>query len=114
MVAALREHADVVVIDGPSLEDAAVASSLVPATSALLLVVRLDSTTRAQLKSAAQAVRLAAEREFGVIVNRRTPRRWRRRTTSRAAARLSAAPSPPAEAGADAGAHRHSASGSRA
>jgi succinoglycan biosynthesis transport protein ExoP len=114
VIAVLREHADVVIIDGPSLEDAAVASTLAPAASALLLVTRLDSTTAAQLESAAQAIGVAPERVFGVVVNRRPPRRWRRRTTSRAAARLLAAQTPPGEAGADVAAHGHSASGSRA
>jgi capsular exopolysaccharide synthesis family protein len=82
VIAALREHADVVIVDAPSLEHGADASSFAAVASAMLLVARLNLTRAAQLESAAHAIGLARGPVTGVVVNRGPGRRRRRRAAA--------------------------------
>jgi Mrp family chromosome partitioning ATPase len=73
VIAALREHADVVILDAPPREPGA--SALAAVASAVLLVVRVDAAGAAQLDTAARALAQAPGPPFGVVVNRRAARR---------------------------------------
>jgi capsular polysaccharide biosynthesis protein len=86
VIAALREHADVLIVDAPSLEHQADALRLAAGASALLLVARLNSTRAAQLQSAAQRIRPASGPVLGVVVNRGQRRRRLHRATPGASA----------------------------
>jgi len=116
VIAALREHADIVIVDAPSLEQGGDAATLAAAASGSLLVACLDSTRTAQLESAVREIGLASGPVSGVVVNRRPRRRWRRRATSGsavgglAAARAAGDAAPSAEGAS----HRRLASGRRA
>jgi succinoglycan biosynthesis transport protein ExoP len=116
VIAALREHADVVIIDAPPLTHGAEASRIAAVASASLLVTRLDPAAAVELEAAARAIAPAAEPAFGVVVNRRAPRRaWSREAFGRFGGGR-AAPTPPRDAGpgADAAARRQVPSGRRA
>ena len=76
VIAELRRHADVALIDAPSLGSSADAAVLAAAASGLLLVVRLHSTRTAEIESAARS---ASGRLIGVVVTQRPARRWLRR-----------------------------------
>jgi capsular exopolysaccharide synthesis family protein len=116
VIAALREYADVVIVDAPSFEHGSDASALAAAASATLLVARLHSTRAAQLESAAQAIGLASGPVLGVVVNRRPRRRWTRRATSGASVRGPAVrqTTDDADPRSDAASHPQVASGRRA
>jgi capsular exopolysaccharide synthesis family protein len=116
VIAGLREHADVVIVDAPPLEQSAGASTLAAAASGSLLVARMDSTRAARLESAARALGLASGPASGVVLNRRSRGRLRlRATTGAAVGGLAAPPAAGAAApGADAASQRRVASARRA
>ena len=76
VIAELRRHADVALIDAPSLGSSADAAVLASAASGLLLVVRLHTTRAAEIESAARS---ASGRLIGVVVNQRPARHRVRR-----------------------------------
>ena len=75
VIDALREHADVVIVDAPSLAEGVDALQLAATGIATLLVTRLHSTRAAQLEHAARAIGPESGHVVGAIVNRRRPRR---------------------------------------
>jgi succinoglycan biosynthesis transport protein ExoP len=90
ILAALREHADVVIVAAPELERGADAVSLATVASAVLLVVRLGATAAPELEAAARALARPRGPLLGVVVDRRSRGRP-------GAGRVSPAPPPAAE-----------------
>jgi Mrp family chromosome partitioning ATPase len=84
VIAALREHADIVILDAPPREPGA--SALAAVASAVLLVVRVDAAGAAQLESAARTLAQAPGPPLGVVVNRRAARPGTRGTADGAVA----------------------------
>jgi Mrp family chromosome partitioning ATPase len=87
VIAALREHADVVILDAPPRDHGVGASALAAVASAVLLVVGVDAAGAAHLESTARALAQAPGPPLGVVVNRRAARRpWGQRTPDEALA----------------------------
>jgi capsular polysaccharide biosynthesis protein len=77
VIATLREHADVVIVDAPPRQPGVAAPALAAVASAVLLVVRADAAAAWALESVARALAWPSGPLLGIVVNRRAPGRSR-------------------------------------